>query len=182
MKLGEGKPKMQSTALRANRPARSLTEDLYDWEWEPVEASSAALTQHNKQYVIPFRGGSSQLVVVTPKLPNWLEPTIEGFSTVLSLRENWDSYGGKRTSADSIKQALAVLTQIMEVNSPVPSVVPLGSGGLQLEWHRKQQDLEIVFELDAAPIFYYQNRASGKALEGFATDSNSLASVFANLA
>jgi hypothetical protein len=70
----------------------------------------------------------------------------------------------------------------MELNSPVPSVVPLGDGGLQLEWHRKQQDLEIVFHLDAVPTFYYQNRRTQKDREGFATDAVALAAVFANIA
>jgi hypothetical protein len=173
---------MVPTALRANRPARTLTDDQYDWEWEPPEASSAALTQRSREYVIPSRGSYSQFVVVTPRLPSWLEPTIKGFSALLTLRENWDSYGGKKTSEDLIKQALAVLAQIMDFDSPVPAVVPLGGGGLQLEWHRKHQDLEIVFELGVAPSYCYQNRSSGMGQEGFATDTNALASVFANLA
>ena len=173
---------MAATALRFYRPARTLTESIYDLDWDSPAASSAALTQHSREFIIPSGESTRQFVVTTSELPRWLEPALAGFSALLSLRENWDSYGGRKTSDELIVQALDVLTHIMELNSPVPSVVPLGDGGLQLEWHRKQQDLEIVFHLDAVPTFFYQNRRTQKEREGFATDAVVLAAVFANIA
>jgi hypothetical protein len=110
-----------------------------------------------------------------------VEPTISAISSIQLLGENWDSYGGKKTSDDLIKLALSILTQIMPVNAPVPSVVPLGDGGLQLEWHRKQQDLEIVFPADTTPTFYYCKKNSGVETEGFATDFLKLATFVGSI-
>lgn len=173
---------MAATALRLNRPTRGLTDDVYDWGWEYPVTSSAALTQHQRAFVVPSRETSSQFVITTAVLPAWVEPTLSAFVTVMSLKANWDSYGGKRTNEEVIKGALSVLTQIMDLNSPVPSIVPLGDGGVQLEWHRKQQDLEITFQADAAPTFYYQSCTTATEEEGFAADVSTLAKLFRNIA
>jgi hypothetical protein len=70
----------------------------------------------------------------------------------------------------------------MEDSSPAPAVVPLGDGGLQLEWHRKQQDLEVVFPADDTPQFFYQNRSTGVEQEGFACDVLNLAQLLRKIA
>ena len=70
----------------------------------------------------------------------------------------------------------------MENASPAPAVVPLGDGGLQLEWHRKQQDLEVVFSADDTPLFFYENRTTGVEQEGFASDVAKLAQLLRKIA
>jgi hypothetical protein len=70
----------------------------------------------------------------------------------------------------------------MEPATPAPSVVPLADGGLQLEWHRKQQDLEVAFPTDDPPQFFYQNRTTGASQEGFANDVSNLAQLLRNIA
>jgi hypothetical protein len=97
------------------------------------------------------------------------------------LPDNWDSYGGKKINRDVIVQSLSVLQLIMEATSPAPSVVPLGNGGLQLEWHRKLQDLEIVFPSDDAPQFIYQNGATGAQQEGSTNNIATLVQLLRNI-
>jgi hypothetical protein len=45
------------------------------------------------------------------------------------------------------------------------SVVPLSSGGLQLEWYRNGVDLEVVFDRGEQPFFYCRNRVTGEECE-----------------
>jgi hypothetical protein len=168
-------------ALEMPRSPRALTENQFDSGSEYPETSSAALTRVPKAFVISTREKFNRFVVTTSELPGWVEPTISAISSIQLLGENWDSYGGKKTSDDLIKLALSILTQIMPVNAPVPSVVPLGDGGLQLEWHRKQQDLEIVFPADTTPTFYYCKKNSGVETEGFATDFLKLATFVGSI-
>jgi hypothetical protein len=70
----------------------------------------------------------------------------------------------------------------MDGASPAPSIVPLGDGGIQFEWHRKQQDLEITFAADDTPQFFYQNRATGVEQIGLASDVTNLAQLLRNIA
>jgi hypothetical protein len=58
------------------------------------------------------------------------------------------------------------MNAILGPTSPAPRVVPLSSGGLQLEWHRQGIDLEVVFERHEQRFFYYyRNRLTGEESE-----------------
>jgi hypothetical protein len=63
-------------------------------------------------------------------------------------------------------QALRVLVEVMEIDSPAPSVVPLSDGGIQVEWHRHGRNLEIEFPADSAPGFYYYEDGNELESEG----------------
>jgi hypothetical protein len=173
---------MAATALRLNRPVRAMTEDVYDLGWEYPVGSSAAFDQKSNEYVSASgTANTSRIVVTTPNSPAWVAPTVSALSGLLKLQENWDSYGAKSPTEETVVHALLVLSQIMDFQSPVPSVVPLADGGLQFEWHRKQQDLEVVFPLDAEATFYYQHRVTGAEEEGFAADITKLANLLVDV-
>jgi hypothetical protein len=176
---------MAAIALPQFQPTTAFTGDQFESRWEHSSTSSAALSKPKvRLYKFPF-GRSAFRVVVTESLvpvaltestiPAWVEPTISAFMRVQSLPENWDSYGSKKVNSDMVVQSLSILGQIMDPASPAPSVVPLGDGGLQLEWHRNQQDLEIVLPADELPQFYYKDRRAGTEQEGPAGDVSSLA-------
>lgn len=176
---------MAGHALPAFRPATALTENRFDSQWENFVASSAALTKPREHaFVFPSKGSAYRIIVTTNQLqaPAWVEPTMSAFIGVEMLPDNWDSYGARKINRDLISQSLSVLEQIMQATSPAPSVVPLGDGGLQLEWHRKQQDLEIVFPSDDSPQFFYQNRATGLEQDGFANDVMMLSQLLRDIA
>lgn len=174
---------MSALAQPPIRTTKALSEDQFVSWWEQPAASLAALThQREKVFVFPARESAFRFVVKTNQLPAWVEPTISAFSGIQSLHDNWDSYGGKKMSHDLIRLSLSILGQIMASSSPAPSVVPLGSGGIQLEWHRKQQDLEITFPADDIPQFFYRNRATGVEKEGFASDVANLTELMSNIA
>jgi hypothetical protein len=87
---------------------------------------------------------------------------MQGFVDLLTLPPNWDSYGAGTIDPSVVQAAMDRMNAVLRPNSPAPRVVPLSSGGLQLEWHRQGIDLEIVFDRDEALSFYYRNRASGE--------------------
>jgi hypothetical protein len=190
--MGEKELDMAAIALPTFQPTMALTGDQFESRWEYPAASSAALSKPKvRLYKFPF-GKSAFNVAVTGSLvpaaltenslPAWVEPTISAFMTVQSLPENWDLYGGKRVDSGMVAQSLSILGQIMDSASPAPSVVPLGDGGLQLEWHRNQQDLEIAFPSDDLPQFYYRDRSAGTEHEGPAGDVSNLARLLRNIA
>ncbi len=174
---------MAALALPSFGQITTLTENEFEPRWKHRVATSAALTKPKEvTFIVPSEGSAYRIVIATEEIPGWVQPTIAAFIGIQKLSDNWDSYGGKRVSFDLIRQALSILGSIMEVNSPIPSVVPLGDGGMQLEWHRKQQDLEIVLAADDVPQFYYQNRTAGIELEGFASDTTGLAQLLRKIA
>ena len=95
-------------------------------------------------------------------LPAWFDPLIQGFVDLLTLPPNWDSYGAGPIDPDLVVEAMNFMNNLLGSSSPVPRVVPLSSGGLQLEWHRKGIDLEVVFDRGEEPFFYSRNRVNGE--------------------
>lgn len=64
-----------------------------------------------------------------------------------SLDEAWDGRQGKPLSPEAALVAVRVLIDVAAVERPTPQLVPLPSGGVQVEWHVGGNDLEI--EVDA---------------------------------
>lgn len=171
---------MPATALQPLRRARALTEDVYAYSWEVPTLNSAAFSR-TKTTLIPAAQTRPRIIVTTPEPPSWITPTTKALSGLLNLPRNWDSYGAERIQESVVMRALMLLTQILGISSPPPSVVPLADGGIQLEWHRKQQDLEISFPVNALPTFFYCDRRSGIEDENLASEITKLANLIESI-
>jgi hypothetical protein len=115
-------------------------------------------------------------------LPAWFDPLVQGFVDLLTLPPNWDSYQAGTIDSQIVHDAMNFINGVLGTTSPAPRVVPLSSGGLQLEWHRKGIDLEVVFDRGEQPFFYYRNRVNHQESEHFLPEENSLlGSIIANL-
>jgi hypothetical protein len=174
---------MAAYALPAFLPAATLSENQIESPWECPATSSVSLTKPKEQaFLVSFKGSAYRIVLATNSIPPWVSPTISAFIAVQSLPDNWDSYSGKRINRDLIRRSLSTLGSIMENTSPAPAVVPLGDGGLQLEWHRNRQDLEIVFPTDDSPHFYYRDKKAGTEQEGSTSDISDLVRLLRSIA
>ncbi len=98
--------------------------------------------------------------------PAWLRPAMQACTDLLQLPQNWDGYGAVQIREQLAQQALVVLVEVMENDSPAPSVVPLSDGGVQLEWHRGGKNLEIEFPAGEAPSYCYYEDDSDVESEG----------------
>jgi len=99
-------------------------------------------------------------------LPGWFDPLMQGFVDLLTLPDNWDSYGAGQIDSGLVREAMNQMDGLLAPGNLAPRVIPLSSGGLQLEWHRNGVDLEIVYDKDEAPFYEYRNRITGERLEG----------------
>ena len=98
-------------------------------------------------------------------LPPWFDPVMQGLVDLLTLPPDWDSYGARSVDPALVQLAVDFVNTFMKPSSPAPRVVPLSSGGLQLEWHRKGIDLEVVFDHGQQPFFHQHNRSTGEESE-----------------
>lgn len=115
-------------------------------------------------------------------LPNWFDPLMQGFVDLLTLPPNWDSYVAGPIDFTLVQEAMAQMNTLLIPSSPAPRVVPLSTGGLQIEWHRNDIDLEIAFERGENPSFYYRDRTTGEEAEcTLPDDTNRLRSVIGRL-
>lgn len=83
------------------------------------------------------------LIKIAGPTPSWLPATVNNLNLLLSLKENWDSYGAHRITPETTIAAIKVLLSVMQEGTPLPAIVPTPSGNIQLEWHRSGIDLEV---------------------------------------
>jgi hypothetical protein len=79
----------------------------------------------------------------------WEREIPNRINNLMKLPDNWDGYRSPPPRDDARDDvgafALTVMKQLMQPETPVPQVVPSAGGGLQLEWHEKEIDLEVNF-------------------------------------
>jgi hypothetical protein len=98
--------------------------------------------------------------------PAWLMPVVKVMGELLNLPENWDSYGACRISPAATEFALQLLPETMRVDTPVPTVVPTSSGGVQLEWHTRGIDLEVEIKSPGRLYVSYEDHRDNVEWEG----------------
>lgn len=79
---------------------------------------------------------------------------------LVEMPEGWDSYRAPAVKRDAGLFALEILHKVMSPRSPAPHVVPSSVGGVQLEWHEKDIDLEIhVSAPYHCEVWFHDHRA-----------------------
>jgi CheY-like chemotaxis protein len=77
--------------------------------------------------------------------PEWFPAIRERADLILSLEEDWDSYGAPPIQPAIVEKALRVLAAVTTPEVRCPSLVPTRRGGVQIEWHTSTADMEIEF-------------------------------------
>lgn len=99
----------------------------------------------------------TNLIRVDEQPEHWFWKAAESLGTLLKLEENWDSYGAKRISPETILAAFQLLIAIMNDKSPSASIVPTPMGNVQIEWHCSGIDLEIEVAQDGKYSVLYDD-------------------------
>lgn len=142
-------------------------------DWADSAASKRTSTSRRSrsgQAAVPSQSVRIQLPVPALKI---VREVVARVNELLTLRANWDSYGGRPVSIPAAMDAISWLSDSAVPGLPAPSVVPGSDGSIQLEWHIHDIDLEILFSPSARPEFVYENHESGAEEEGYLSTANS---------
>jgi hypothetical protein len=82
-------------------------------------------------------------------------------ASLMELRDDWNSYGGKRPTREAANDALRLAQLAAALGAPEPSIVPTAGGGIQLEWHVAGKDLEVECVGGGTHVVVFDNPASG---------------------
>jgi hypothetical protein len=73
----------------------------------------------------------------------WLFDGLKRVLRAAARRENWDGQGSPAPSSAVVEKSVELLRVIDDDEPPLPRVVPVPGGGLQLEWHEGSRELEL---------------------------------------
>ena len=90
---------------------------------------------------------------------DWLPAITERLNELLALPANWDSYGSRTISVPAATTALQLLRSVLSAGKPIPSIIPTSYGGIQIEWHRNNADLEISVFPDGKVLAYFEDES-----------------------
>lgn len=99
-------------------------------------------------------------IKVLGKPPLWLEYVGDKLNKLLSLPANWDSYGAERIDLQAAITTLQLLTRLMSEEIPLPDIVPVNNGGIQVEWHTQGIDIEIEIPSSGNIQYYFEDLSS----------------------
>jgi hypothetical protein len=92
----------------------------------------------------------------------WQVEVLKPLIKYVAMSQGWDSYGGLPLRSDAGFFALRVLNDVMRPRTPVPQVIPSPMGGVQLEWHEKDIDLELHITAPYECELWFEDRRTGK--------------------
>lgn len=174
---------LQERGILATSASAAYLDEFSKTGWRPIGALQQPVLQTRTRTY--YSRGTEWRVAwqdYGQPLPSWFDPLMQGFVDLLTLPAGWDSYNAVPINPKLVDTAIAFMNGLLGPSSPAPRVVPLASGGLQVEWHRKGIDVEVVFDQDEGPYFYYRNRASGEESERNVQDErSSLTAIISSL-
>lgn len=94
--------------------------------------------------------------------PTWLYPALARLQHLSRLGDNWDTYGGSPVADEAVFTALSVIARLLKDESVPPVIVPTSQGGVQLEWHRVGDEVEIRVTPDGEISAFRFNEGDGK--------------------
>ena len=103
--------------------------------------------------------------------PQWQKDALIALFHVAKLPVDWDSYGSIPPLPKVVKNAERLLMAIKFEDLPVPHIVPVSGGGIQIEWSISARELELEIMPDGS-VEYLEVEADKPFLEGELDASN----------
>ena len=85
---------------------------------------------------------------------------------VITFTKGWDSYGGKPVDPSVGPHVVRWLSYLMESDTPIPRIIPVRDGAVQLEWHGPYGDLLVQISPMGAAEVYHKERYTGAVWTG----------------
>jgi hypothetical protein len=85
----------------------------------------------------------SRLTLSEPDV-TWAKAVRDRLNHICGLPTGWDGYRGVPTRFDVAEFAIQLLRRLCKPHTPAPAIVPLPSGGLQIEWHSESVRIELT--------------------------------------
>lgn len=95
----------------------------------------------------------------SPRANEWRQVVTARLAELERLAPGWDSDGGRPVGRQHADRASVFVARLMALGElPLPDIVPLADGGVQLEWHTSQGGrIDFVTDEEAAPVVLLQD-------------------------
>ena len=120
-----------------------VKETIFDSWYPDREEKLRTNATGYRDNITVFRGIQTRVPVCLSTIA-WENIVIDRLKNLCSLQKGWDGYKGQPTRFDVAYFAMGLLKIVCPPTTPLPSIVPLSSGGLQIEWHYPHIEIELT--------------------------------------
>jgi len=85
----------------------------------------------------------SQSITELKRPVRWLTSALTDVARIAELPQNWDGYGSAPLGIKEREHVTKLLSSIDNADLPVPNIVPISGGGIQIEWQHNARELEL---------------------------------------
>jgi hypothetical protein len=75
--------------------------------------------------------------------PLWADAAERQLNELLALEPGWDGYRAREVADAAVETTVELLDRFMDEAVEFPDLFPLNDGGIQIEWHADDVDIEI---------------------------------------
>jgi hypothetical protein len=148
---------------------------IYDFE-QFDDPAPAAVDPAKPQPILITKAASGAPRAV--KLTPWHIVFMEKFANLVNLGRDWDGRGSAAVRGDALVFAYSMLQSSMAPGTTPPAIVPLGHGGISLNWSNAAADIEVEVVGPNDVVIYYLDHATGEEREWpSATEFSELSSL-----
>jgi len=150
---------------------RTSADALLDRDWGPEEpapqrrAGGSSITPHSFDshgFVVRWPHGAIEFA---ERPSERVLSVIRKALDLTALPPNWDSYGARTIDPYLVAGTVELLHTLIGPDTPLPSIVPTSRGGVQLEWHCNEVDLEINVSSPIRRKVFFEDFRSGVSKE-----------------
>jgi hypothetical protein len=123
--------------------------------------------------IVPVRSSAWERINYTLRLPGGhvlylygdhpgiseVEQAVSQFNQLLTLRENWDSYGARPLKSEALFPAIELLVELFAEGVSIPNISMTNFGGVHFEWSRGDGSVEVTIESEAEQNAYAVDEA-----------------------
>ena len=95
----------------------------------------------------------------------WLARLVADTDSLLRLPPDWNSHHAAPVPPDAAATALDIVVRALLEGAPYPHITPLSSGGLQIEWHEADLEIEVTVDREGVVTVWCNDAQAGTDTE-----------------
>lgn len=92
---------------------------------------------------------------------SWFPALLDQMTSLLALSPGWNGHAAAPVPGRAAATLFELVGATFDDTTPLPFITPLSSGGLQLEWHEPDLEIEVAIDADGTAHVWYEDTREG---------------------
>lgn len=127
-----------------------------------VTHDTAAETDLTRTIDIRPTDGGRLRIGISGDPPSWFWRLLDRVKGLLELQPGWNGHSAAPVPGRAAATLLQMAASAFDETTPQPSITPLSSGGVQMEWHEPDIEIEVLIDAAGTAHVWYEDSRTGE--------------------